>query len=105
MAVFKIFGGPKFKISEGYQQNWSFPVSALLLVAIHALQLGIGETITYLSGEQFCSQPQYVDQNLTTSCQTFLQELLPVSLPKTGDQIIQYAPQLCQTLFEVCDVK
>ena len=74
-------------------------------VTTHALLIGIGETITYLSGEQFCSQPEYVDQNLTTSCQTFLQELLPVSLPKTGDQIIQYAPQLCQTLFEVCDVK
>ena len=70
-----------------------------------SLNIGIGETITYLSGEQFCSQPEYVDQNLTTSCQTFLQELLPVSLPKTGDQIIQYAPQLCHTLFEVCDVK
>ena len=66
-------------------------------------QIGIGETITYLSGEQFCSQPSYVEQNLTLSCQEFLLELLPISLPKTGDQIVKYASELCQTLFEVCD--
>ncbi len=65
-------------------------------------QLGIGETITYLAGPTFCAQPGFVAANLTETCEDFLFQLLPVSLPMSGNQIRKYAPDLCMTLFELC---
>ena len=38
----RVFEDLKFKISEGYKQNWSFPVSALLAVSTK-LRLPIGQ--------------------------------------------------------------
>ena len=64
---------------------------------------GIGETITYLAGDQFCSQPDFLEQEgMTAKCQEYLWTLLPVSLPLSAAQLKLYAPQLCMTLFELC---
>ena len=38
-TVSGVFEDLKFKISEGYQQNWSFPVSALLAVSVNSKNL------------------------------------------------------------------
>ena len=36
-TVSGVFEDIKFKVSEGYKQNWSFPVSALLAVSVSIL--------------------------------------------------------------------
>ena len=63
---------------------------------------GIGETITYLSGPTFCSQPEYLAQDLAGNCTEFLTEFLPLSLPASASQVTIYAPDLCSTLFDLC---
>ena len=63
---------------------------------------GIGETITYLSGPTFCSQPDYLAQDLAEKCMEFLSEFLPFSLPASANQLTIYAPELCSTLFDLC---
>lgn len=65
-------------------------------------QFGIWETITYLSGPVFCSQPQFVEANQSEMCQNYLQTFLPFSLPISARQIEKYAPELCRRLFETC---
>ena len=63
---------------------------------------GIGETITYLSGPTFCSQPEYLAQDLAGNCTEFLMEFLPLSLPASASQVTIYAPDLCSILFDLC---
>ena len=63
---------------------------------------GIGETITYLSGPVFCSQPDYLAQGIEEKCMEFLSNFLPLSLPASASQLTIYAPELCSTLFDLC---
>lgn len=57
--------------------------------------IGIGETITYLTGPVFCSQPDFITEGKTVPCIDFINQFLPISLPKSSIYMASNAADMC----------
>jgi hypothetical protein len=66
---------------------------------------GISEAVNYWSGEIFCMQSSFVDDNVDQICIEYVEAFFPKALPVLAQEMVDYSDLFCNIIYDTCEPK